>query len=153
MILLDMETVSPVEEYLFTRREAARAVSMGPRRRRKFTAAGVSLKSLAGELQLVEKERADRMIETLGPDGVRPCLSESAIYCSVSHSARLVVAVAYRRPIGVDLEMVSEKATRVSRLFMLPRGKGSCFSVLFGPGEGRHSRLDYQGGSSQSIGS
>jgi phosphopantetheinyl transferase len=121
MIFLDMETISPVEEHLFTPRDAARAVRMGARRRKGFTAARVALKRLARQLNLVEKDRPDRTIETLAPDDVRPCLSESGIYCSVSHCARLVVAVAHRHPIGVDLEMVSEKVIRTKHLFMLPR--------------------------------
>lgn len=118
MILFDMETISPIEEHLFTPREAARAARMGPRRRKGFTAARVALKRLVRQLNLAEKDRPDRAIETLGPDDVRPCLAESGIYCSVSHSARLVVAVAHRHPIGVDLEMVSEKVIRTKHLFM-----------------------------------
>ena len=121
MILLDMETISPVEENLFTPHEAERAMRMGPRRRRGFTAARVALKRLVLHLNLAEKDRPDRTIETLGPDGVRPCLGESRMYCSVSHSARLVVAVAHRHPIGVDLEMVSEKVIRTKHLFMSPK--------------------------------
>ena len=121
MVLLDMETISPVREDLFTPREAAKATGMGPRRRKGFTAARVALKRLARQLNLVEKDRDDRAIETLGPDDVRPCLAESGIYCSVSHCARLVVAVAHRHPIGVDLEMVSEKVTRTKHLFVSPR--------------------------------
>jgi len=120
MILLDVEIISPVEEHLFTPREAARAVRMGPRRRRGFTAARVALKRLARQLDLVKESRPDRAIETLDPDDVRPCLAKSGIYCSVSHSARLVVAVAHRQPIGVDLEMVSEKPIRTRHLFMSP---------------------------------
>ncbi len=121
MILLDMETISPVEENLFTPREAARAVRMDPRRRKGFIAARVALKRLARQLNLVEKDIPDRIIETLGPDDVRPCLDESGIYCSVSHCGRLVVAVAHRHPIGVDLEMVSDKVIRTKHLFMSPR--------------------------------
>jgi len=121
MILLDMEVISPIEENLFTPREAARAMRMGPRRRKGFAAGRVALKRLARQLNLVEKDRPDRTIETLGPDGLRPCLSESGIYCSVSHCARLVVAVAHRHPIGIDLEMVSEKVIRTGHLFMSPR--------------------------------
>jgi len=121
MILLDMETIPPVEEHLFTPREAAKAVRMGPRRRKGFTAARVALKRLARQLNLVEKDRPDRTIETLAPDDVRPCLSESGIYCSVSHCGRLVVAVAHRHPVGVDLELVSEKPIRTRHLFMSPR--------------------------------
>jgi phosphopantetheinyl transferase len=120
MILLDMENIPPVEEHLFTPREAARAMRMGPRRRRDFTAARVALKRLARQLDIVREDRTDRTIETLSPDGVKPCLSESGIYCSVSHCARLVVAVAHRHPIGVDLEMVSEKIMRTKHLFMSP---------------------------------
>jgi len=120
MMLLDIEAISSVEEHLLTPREATRAMRMGPRRRRDFTAARVALKRLARQLDLVKENRPDRAIETLGPDDVRPCLAESEIYCSVSHSARLVVAVAHKHPIGVDLEIVSEKAIRTWHLIRLP---------------------------------
>jgi len=120
MILLDIEAIFPSEEDLFTPREAARAMKMGPRRRKGFTAARVALKRLARQLDLVEEDRPDREIETLGPDDMRPCLAESEIYCSVSHTGRIVVAVAHRHPVGVDLEMVSGKATRTKHLFMSP---------------------------------
>ena len=50
-----------------------------------------------------------------------PALDKSGIYCSVSHSSRLVVAVAHRHPIGIDLEIVSEKVMRTKHLFMSPR--------------------------------
>ena len=133
MVLLDMETIFPVEEHLFTRREAARAARMGLRRRKGFTAARVALKRLARQLNLVEKDRPDRMIETLGPDDVRPCLDESGIYCSVSHCGRVVIAVAHRHPIGVDLEMVSEKVIRTKHLFMSPRERDLISPSGLGP--------------------
>ncbi len=120
VILLDVETIFPIEEHLLTPREAAKAMRMGLRRRKGFTAARVALKRLARQLDLVEKEKPDRAIETLGPDEARPCLAESGIYCSVSHSGRLVVAVAHTHPVGVDLEVVSEKAIRSWHLFMSP---------------------------------
>jgi phosphopantetheinyl transferase len=121
MVLIDIETISSVQEYLLTSREAARAMRMGLRRRRDFTAARVALKRLARQLDLVRENRPDREIETLGPDDVRPCLAKSKIHCSVSHRGGLVVAVAHRHPIGVDLELVSEKATRIWSRFMTPR--------------------------------
>ena len=119
--LIDIESISCVKDHLLTPREAAKARRMSPPRRRGFTAARVALKRLCRQLGLVEKERPDRAIETLCPDDVRPCLSESGIYCSVSHSGRLAVAVAYRYPVGVDIEMVSEKVTRTKHLFLSPR--------------------------------
>jgi phosphopantetheinyl transferase len=120
MVLIDIETISSIQEHLFTPREAARAVSMGPRRRKGFTAARIALKRLARRLDLVGGNRPDREVETLGPDGVRPCLADSGVYCSVSHSAGFVVAAAHRHPIGIDLEMVSEKVIRTKHLFMSP---------------------------------
>jgi phosphopantetheinyl transferase len=133
MILLDVETISSIEGHLFTPREAARAMRMGPRRRKGFTAARVALKRLARQLDLVKENRPDQAIETLGPDDVRPCLAESGIYCSVSHSSRLVAAVAHRHPIGVDIEMVSGKAVRTWPLFMLPKERKLISLSSLGP--------------------
>ena len=153
VILLDVETIFPVEEHLFTPREAARAMRMGLRRRKGFTAARVALKRLARQLDLVEEDKPDRAIETLGPDEVKPCLAESGIYCSVSHSGRLVVAVAHRHPIGIDLESGFREGDKNVAPLHVPRGKRSYFAFQFRPGEGRHSHLDHQGGSRQGVGS
>jgi phosphopantetheinyl transferase len=133
VILLDVETIFPIEEHLFTPREAAKAMRMGLRRRKGFTAARVALKRLARQLDLVEEEKPDQAIETLGPDDVKPCLAESGIYCSASHSGRLVVAVAHRHPIGVDLERVSEKVIRTRRLSMSPRERDLISLSSLGP--------------------
>jgi phosphopantetheinyl transferase len=123
IILLDIETIFPVEEHLFTPRETARAMKMGPQRRRGFAAARVALKRLARQLGLAKKKKPDRMIETLGPDDIKPCLAGSGIYCSVSHSGRFVAAVAHTHPVGVDLERVSEKVMKTRHLSMSPKEK------------------------------
>lgn len=120
LTLLDIETISSLGENLLTPREEEKATRLGSRRRKDFTAARIALKRLARRLGLVIEEKPDREIETLGPDNVRPCLDQTGVYCSVSHSGRLVVAVAHRHPIGVDLELVSEKATRVWSRFLSP---------------------------------
>jgi phosphopantetheinyl transferase len=133
MILLDIETIFPVEERLFTPREAAKAMRMGPRRRRGFAAARVVLKRLARQLGVVKEKRPDQTIETLGPDDVKPCLAGSGIYCSVSHSDRVVAAVAHAHPIGVDLERVSEKVMRTRHLSMSSREKDLVSLSRLGP--------------------
>ncbi len=133
MSLIDIETISFVQDHLLTPREAARATRMGPRRRRDFIAARVALKRLARQLGLVKEDRPDGEIETLSPDDVRPCIAESEIYCSVSHRGRLVVAVAHSHPVGVDLEMISDKVIRTKHLFMSPRERGLILQSGLGP--------------------
>jgi phosphopantetheinyl transferase len=117
LILLTIEPLLQPEEQCLTFRELARMESMGPRRRMNFMSARVALKRLTRQLGLVEQDRTDRTIETLGPDDQKPCLGETKLCCSVSHQARIVVAVAHNHPVGVDLEQISEKALRVLRTF------------------------------------
>jgi phosphopantetheinyl transferase len=121
MALLDLDALTSPGNHLFTPREGARASQIGVRRLKAFTAARMALKILARQLGLVEESRPDWMIETLGPDGVRPCLAESNIFCSASHSARFAVAVAYKHPVGIDIEMFSSKIMRTRHLFMKPK--------------------------------
>jgi phosphopantetheinyl transferase len=131
--LLEIEAFFPEEKDLWTPREAARAEKMGPRRRKGFTAARVALKRLARQIGLADKDRPDSTIETLGPDRVRPCLAESGLYCSVSHSKRFVVAAGHVLPVGVDIEVVSTKAVRIWHLFMSPRNHGLLSTSGIGP--------------------
>jgi phosphopantetheinyl transferase len=120
MVILDMETLSPRENHLFTPRESAKSLRMGPRRLKSFTASRIALKILTRQLGLVKEKMSDRAIETLGPDDQRPCLADSGIYCSVSHSSRFVVAVAHGHPVGVDIEEVSNKILRIGNFFLSP---------------------------------
>ena len=118
MVILDIETLSLMEGQLFTPRELSKSLRMGPRRQKSFFAARMALKKLSRQLDLIEEDRPDRSIETLGYDNLSPCLAESELYCSVSHSSRFVVAVAHRHPVGVDIEAVSHKIVRIQHLFL-----------------------------------
>jgi phosphopantetheinyl transferase len=118
IVLLDIEHLLPNEKDLLTPREAARAEELGPRRRRLFIAARVALKRLARQIALAHNDTPDSGIETIGPDRVRPCLAESQLHCSVSHTNRFSVAAGHVHPVGVDIEVVSAKAPRIWHLFM-----------------------------------
>jgi phosphopantetheinyl transferase len=120
LVLFDVETLSPEEEGLFTPRELEKYLRMGRQRRKSFKAARVALKILSRQLGLVKGNRSGCTIETLGPDNLRPCLAESGLYCSVSHSSRFVVAVAHRHPVGVDIEGVSHRIQKIHHLFLSP---------------------------------
>jgi phosphopantetheinyl transferase len=116
--ILGIEGLLSNEKDLLTTREAARAEELGPRRRKLFIAARVALKRLARQIGLAHEDTPDSGIETLGPDRVKPCLAESDLYCSVSHTNRFAVAAGHVLPVGVDIEVVSAKAVRIWHLFM-----------------------------------
>jgi phosphopantetheinyl transferase len=120
MVILDMETLSPGGNHRFTPRELAKSLKMGPQRKKSFTASRIALKNLSRQLGLVKEKGSDCDIETLAPDDQRPCLADSGVYCSVSHSSRFVVAVAHGHPVGVDIEEVSNKILRIEHLFLSP---------------------------------
>lgn len=119
-VLIGIQALFPLAEYVFTPREAAKADKFGPRRRKSFTAARVALKELARKLGLVEARTQECNIETLAPDGIRPILPARGVYCSVSHDDIFAVAVANDQPIGVDIEPISDKAIRGWHIFMSP---------------------------------
>lgn len=118
--LVEIGAFFPDERALLTPREAARAEGMGLKRHKEFIAARVALKGLARRIGLFDKDTPDSSIETLGPDEVRPCLADSTLYCSVSHTRRFAVAVGNVFPVGVDIEVVATKTLRVWHLFMAP---------------------------------
>lgn len=118
--LVEIGTFFPGKTDQLTPREASRAEGMGLKRCKEFTAARVALKRLARRIALADKDMPDASIETLGPDGVRPCLADSDLCCSVSHTRRFAVAVGNARPVGVDIEVVATKTLRIWHLFMAP---------------------------------
>jgi phosphopantetheinyl transferase len=122
MVILDLEILSPAED-LFTPREWEKSIRMKQRRLKSFTGSREALKLLSRQLGLVEENRPNRTIETMGPDNQKPCLAESPLYCSVSHSSQYVVAVAHRYPIGVDIEAISNRILRIESLFLSPGEK------------------------------
>ena len=133
IVLIDIEHLLPNEKDLLTHREAARAEELGLRRRKLFVAARVALKRLARQIGLAHSDTPDSGIETLGPDRVRPCLAESDLYCSVSHTNRFSVAAGHVHPVGVDIEVVSEKTVRTWHLFMPSKNCDLLSSSGMGP--------------------
>jgi phosphopantetheinyl transferase len=131
--LVDIETFFPEDKDLLTPREATRAGELGPKRRKGFTAARIALKGLARQIGLADKDRPDSSIETLGPDRVRPCLADSGLYCSVSHTSRFAVAVGNVLPVGVDIEVVATKAVRIWHFFIAPRNQDLLSTSGIGP--------------------
>ncbi len=123
IVILDLETLPPGENHLFTIRESEKFLRMGSQRRKSFKASRIALKELSRRLGLINGEWPDSAIETLSRDNQRPCLAESGLYCSVSHSSRFVVGVAHRHPVGVDVEGISRKIQKIQHIFLSPEEK------------------------------
>ena len=118
--ILAIEALPITAEAYFTPHEREKYLLLGPRRQKSFTSARIALKGLARELGLIEDGRSDRDIETLCPDNEKPCLDQSRLFCSVSHSRKFVVAVAHRWSVGVDIEPPSENFLKIEHLLLTP---------------------------------
>ncbi|MFH2005819.1 MAG: 4'-phosphopantetheinyl transferase superfamily protein [bacterium] len=122
LVLLELDTIDSHADRSLTPRERRRLAALGPRRKRSFTGSRVALKRLACELDGSLGPGDESQIETLGPDLVLPVCpvvlpDGSAARCSVAHDKQYVVAVADARLIGVDIEPVSPRVERATRLY------------------------------------
>lgn len=89
-------------------------------RKNGFIAARICLKILAYKMDLVRPDQEAGTLETVNRPDRRPLLpgSEGRYYASVSHDRRFTLAVADKRPIGVDIEAVSSRLAQGGHIFM-----------------------------------
>ncbi len=115
---------------ILTPSERSRLEQLGHRRRPSFLAARVALKRLAVAVGRAQPQTDFRKLHTIAPDHIRPSLpgddgddgddGDQLLHCSVAHDARYAVAVADTHPIGVDVEVASDRVKRVERAFVSP---------------------------------
>jgi len=120
--LVDLDAVSPFAAKAFSDDEMARYSIMGQIRKRSYTGARIACKFLSRELSGGKDKRQAQVISTVAPDGLRPRCSvpgaEMEYYCSVSHDVRFAIAVAGRKKIGVDVEILSGRVLKSGRIYM-----------------------------------
>jgi phosphopantetheinyl transferase len=95
---------------------------MTPTRKKGYLSARLALKRLS-RLFASADARPAQAIETVAQDGRSPQCPPAAgppIFCSVAHDRRFCIAVAADRPVGVDVEPLSDKALGAPDLFMDP---------------------------------
>jgi len=118
-IFFAYESIAAVARDAFTPLEQRIADQFSDRRKNSFTASRIALKLLAYQLALVDPEREAHTLETVNPTDRRPVLpGAGGFQASVSHDRRYVIAVADKRPIGVDIEVISPKLVRGAHIFM-----------------------------------
>lgn len=124
LTVVDLASISNFYDAVFTERERQRWSDLGPKRARDFGSARMALKLLAREL-LADWSTPASQLETLAEDNIHPSLprvpDSRSLHCAASHDPRYAIAVASSSPIGVDVELLSEKVIRGSRMFL---GKG-----------------------------
>jgi len=144
LVVLELSSVlPPLARATLTPGEKALAEGLGERRQPSFIAGRVALKRLArciAEGPLPD----DSQLHTIQEDGIRPICplgasdqtsrsirpplhpllqqgrEEQAFprFASLAHDRRFAIAVAAERPVGVDVEPVTDKALRGARLFL-----------------------------------
>jgi phosphopantetheinyl transferase (holo-ACP synthase) len=101
-----------------TPRELERFNTLGERRQRSYLAARIAMKRLARRLSPTESDYPAESIETLADDDIRPRCGATLLHSAAAHDPDFAIAVASRHPVGVDVELISEKAVRGARLFL-----------------------------------
>jgi len=123
IVLLERESMAEFAALALSDKEKQRLSPMTATRSRGYLSARLALKQLSRSLANSADRRPAQTIETVAPDGQRPqcpVADGSLPWCSVAHDHRFTVAVASRQPVGVDVEPLSDKASRAPDLFMTP---------------------------------
>jgi len=102
--------------------EASRFAKMGKRRQRGFLTGRLALKALARKLADNDCLTPAENIHTMMTDRIRPFCPDLAgktpVFCSLSHDRRFAVAVGSDEELGVDVEILSERALKARHLYM-----------------------------------
>ncbi len=113
--------VAPFADQALSPLELERYRPMVAKRKNSFIAARLALKRLSRELSSPAAPRSPCEINTVQADSPRPACPVRARsklpFCSVSHDSRFAIAVAADKPVGIDVEQISDKALRNRNLF------------------------------------
>ena len=121
MVLLERDAVATFGAATLSENERMRLTPMVPNKARGYLSARLALKRLSRMLSGDGDRRNARQIETVAENGQAPqCpLTDGTLpFCSVSHDRRFTVAAAADRPVGVDVEPLSEKPLGAMHLYM-----------------------------------
>lgn len=122
MTVVTIDAVASFAEKTLSPMEKERFEKMGARRRKGFLAARIALKRLFRHRQDPDWQIPPRDIETVCAGSTKPSCAyhqnPSPHYCSVSHDHRFAIAVLSGVPVGVDVEVLSDKALKSARLYM-----------------------------------
>lgn len=135
LTVVELDAVAPFYARAYTGRERGRELEMGERRARSFAGARLALKLLARRITQDLDTPADAL-ETVAADRVHPRLplpaGDPIRHCAAAHDSRFAVAVAADRPLGVDVEALSDRVLRGRRLYLSEREQGLVATAAIG---------------------
>ena len=121
MVLIERDAVARFAATALSANEKRRLTPMAPERARGYLSARLALKRLSRLLSSEGDGRPSREIETVAENGQAPqcpLADGTRTDCAVSHDRRFTVAVAADRPVGIDVEPLSEKPLGAMHLYM-----------------------------------
>ena len=123
--VMEENALAPFAPVALTPVEKARFDRMGARRQKGYLAGRLALKTLARKLAGGNQVTSATAIHTVADDGIRPVCpdltGQGTVFCSLSHDRRFALAVAADEPVGIDVEIISERALKARHLFMLEK--------------------------------
>ena len=119
--LIELATVTGPCEKILSGPERERFASMKGKRRTSFCGARLALKKLSRRLPGGDMLTPPDQITTIQADGLPRCARANGaetMYCTVSHDSRFVVAAVSEKPIGIDVEEISERVLKGQHHYM-----------------------------------
>lgn len=120
LCVIELDALPPLAQGALSSLEFKRFKTLGDRRKKSYLAARLALKRLF-RTWYEEENASARDIETFRADTQKPWCGHAGKelpHCSVSHDGRFAVAVSDTLPVGVDVEVVSDRAVKTARLYM-----------------------------------
>lgn len=126
--IIELESITPLALRALSRDELGRLETMGKGRRPSYLAARMALKRVSRALSGNDLTVEASAISTVYKDRSHPRCpltnGHEPYRCSVAHDSRFAVAVASERPVGVDVEVVSDRLLKLRHLFMSETEQG-----------------------------
>ncbi len=120
--VVELNTISNIAEKALSEDELKRHEKMRDRRIRSFMGARMACKLLSRKLAGNDISSPANNINTIVPDEPYPKCplpdGSDPYICSVSHDKRFAIAVASKKRIGIDVEMISERVLKGQHHYM-----------------------------------
>lgn len=121
LAIIELDTITAPCERIFSGAERERSASMREKRRLTFCSARLALKTLSRRLSGGDMTTPPGAITTIHPDGRPRCPRTDGaeiMHCTASHDSRFAVAAVSERPIGIDVEEITERVLKGQEHYM-----------------------------------